>query len=428
MTAEPVTVISSDGHVSPEMEEYRDYVEPGYRESFERFLVPYKKYGYRSASRRSLETSLDQSSIDEWAEIMLDTGRWENFHRRDRRLAEAEREGVAAEVLFPDTGGTPFQFGSLLWKGTGGSEQFDTPELEAAGMRAYNRWLVDYMSLTPERYCGQAMISWHGEADAIVNELRWARQAGLRGVILPKFAPERPLFHPDFEPVWDAIEDLGLVVNCHTAISSTSNRVPTPPGLSAACTIRVTVPEHFFYTHNILSHLIWSGLLERHPGIRFVFTEQGSGWVVRELETMDYSYSGSYFRADIHDVIRHKPSEYFERQCYLGSSILARVEVAARHEIGLDKMMIGMDMPHHEGMLIHGVREYLKATLGAESVPEAEARMLLGQNAARVFGFDLEKLAPVARAIGLLPADVLTPPAADLFPRGDVHKPSVQLL
>jgi NAD(P)-dependent dehydrogenase (short-subunit alcohol dehydrogenase family) len=30
---------------------------------------------------------------------MLDTGRWENFHRRKRRLAEAEREDVAAEVL-----------------------------------------------------------------------------------------------------------------------------------------------------------------------------------------------------------------------------------------------------------------------------------------------------------------------------------------
>jgi predicted TIM-barrel fold metal-dependent hydrolase len=219
-----------------------------------------------------------------------------------------------------------------------------------------------------------------------------------------------------------------MVVNCHTAISSTTNRVVMSPGASAACTVRTTVPEAFFHTHNILGHLIWGGILERHPSIKFVFTEQGSGWVVRELETMDYSYSGSYFRTDYHDEIRSKPSEYFERQCYLGSSILARVEVGARHQIGIDKMMIGMDMPHHEGMLIHGVREYLRATLGAESVPLDEARLLLGHNAARVFGFDLDRLAPVAERIGLQPDEVLSPPERDLYPLGDVHKPSVQLL
>jgi hypothetical protein len=172
-----------------------------------------------------------------------------------------------------------------------------------------------------------------------------------------------------------------------------------------------------------LSHLIWGGVFERHPTLKFAFTEQGSSWVVGMLRDLDYSYDGSYFRTDVRGTIRCKPSEYFERQCFLGASTFSRWEIESRHEIGVDKMMIGMDYPHHEGTLIEGTQNYLRATLGAANVPVDEARRLLGETAARVFDFDLVKLDRVARRIGLEPADVLTPPDIDLYPRGDVNRP-----
>jgi hypothetical protein len=87
-------------------------------------------------------------------------------------------------------------------------------------------------------------------------------------------------------------------------------------------------------------------------------------------------------------------------------------------------MMLGMDMPHHESTLLQTTREYLKATLGASAVPEDEARLLLGQTAAKVFGFDVERLAPIAADIGPRPEEVLVPPERDLYPLGDVHKPN----
>jgi hypothetical protein len=135
-------------------------------------------------------------------------------------------------------------------------------------------------------------------------------------------------------------------------------------------------------------------------------------------------YDGSYFRTDYHDLLPSKPSEYFQRQCFLGSSIFSRAEVAARGEIGIDKMMLGMDFPHHEGTLLETTKEYLRATLGATHVPLEEARCLLGYNAAKVYGFDLDLLGPVATRTGLRADVVLTPPDRDLFPRGDVHKPA----
>ena len=102
-------------------------------------------------------------------------------------------------------------------------------------------------------------------------------------------------------------------------------------------------------------------------------------WTTRRgVEAMDYSYDGSYLRQDHTEFLSMRPSEYFARQCFLGSSTFSRAEIAARHVIGLDKMMLGMDYPHHEGTFAAGgTTEYLRATLGAERVPVDEARRLL---------------------------------------------------
>ncbi|TAK68051.1 MAG: amidohydrolase, partial [Actinomycetota bacterium] len=269
-----------------------------------------------------------------------------------------------------------------------------------------------------------AAVSWEWDVPAAVAEIRWARDHGFRGIVLPNFDPQRPLYHPDFEPIWNVLDELGMVVNSHSGLSSTSTRpISTPAVPHPACSIRLYVPEMMFYVHSILDHLIWGGVLERHPGLKVVLTEQGSGWVVGALQEMDYAYEGSYFRTDYRHVIAHKPSEYFRRQVFLGSSIFSKAEVEARHKIGLDKMMLGMDFPHHEGTLLETTQEYLRATVGSAGVPLDEARMLLGGNAAAVFGIDLAALAPIAQQVGIAPRDILTPPEVDRFPRGDVHKP-----
>lgn len=425
MSTDPFVIISSDGHVSPPMAEYRAYVGGAHSDAFESFLAEYQQRGSRTGSRRNLESRLDPDSVDEWDRRLLEPGRWEKFHTPERRLKEAEREGVVAEVLFPDFGGIPFQMSGFAEETLRGGDAID-PELEAIGMRAYNRWLVDFISVERERYAGMALVSWDHDVDDAVNEIRWSREAGLVGVILPRFAPERPVFHPDFEPIWNIIDELGLVVNAHIGLSATTNRPIIAPGAPhPAAQQRVCIAEFVFHAQNLLSHLIWGGVLERHPSVKCVFTEMGSGWVAGMLKGMDYVYDGrSFFRSDHRDVIGCRPSEYFRRQCYLGSSTLAQAEVAARDEIGLDRMMVGMDFAHHEGMLLETTLEYLRATLGAERVPADEARQLLGLTAADVFGFDLDRLTPIAAEVGLRPDEVLSPPVKDLFPRGDVHRPA----
>ncbi|MBY8862933.1 amidohydrolase [Nocardia sp. CA2R105] len=416
------TVISSDGHAGALMADYRPYVDPEFHAEFDAFLVDWNEKGSRNFDAASLGARLDPEYVDEWTEKMVDTGRIDGFPDVHRRIAEMEREGVCVEVLFPDFG-LPFELYSPTLAAAKGMPAMDEVH-RRAGFRAFNRWLVDFVSGAPGRFIPMAAVSWSYDVDDAVAEIRWAREHGFRGIVLPHFDPLKPLYHPEFEPIWNVLDELDMIVNSHAALSSTSTRpIHTPAVPHPACGSRLYVPEMMFYTHNVLNHLIWGGVLERHPNLKVVFTEQGSGWVVPMLRDMDYSYDGSYFRTDYRDVIKCKPSEYYERQCYLGSSIFSRSEIRARNDIGVDKMMLGMDFPHHEGTLLETTQEYLRATLGAEHVPVDEARELLGGNAAKVFDIDLRSLLPIARRIGLSTEDVLTPPESDLFPRGDVHKP-----
>ncbi|MFP6630458.1 MAG: amidohydrolase family protein, partial [Myxococcota bacterium] len=78
-------------------------------------------------------------------------------------------------------------------------------------------------------------------------------------------------------------------------------------------------------------------------------------------------------------------------------------EGAERHRIGVDKLLWGSDYPHMEGTWPNTM-DSLRATFG--SYPEDETRRILGTNAAEVYGFDLEALAPIAEKFGPALSDI----------------------
>jgi len=176
---------------------------------------------------------------------------------------------------------------------------------------------------------------------------------------------------------------------------------------------------------NLLPTLIFGGVLERFPKLKIVFTETHSDWILGALERMDHSWLRSDLKRDVRDVVPLQPSEYWKRQCYLGSSLFSRAEIAARHRIGVEKMMIGIDFPHSEGAWRYGTAAYAQATFGAEGVPADETRLMMGETAAGVFGFDLPALQKLAERIGLDEDVVLNPPAEQPHWRGDLDRPLV---
>ncbi len=123
-------------------------------------------------------------------------------------------------------------------------------------------------------------------------------------------------------------------------------------------------------------------------------------WVPETLELMDFRYSESHYSAKLGDYRSHlkmKPSDYFRRNVFLGASCMPRREVDMRHRIGLESIMWGTDFPHPEGTWPSTREQMLDAFRG---VPEAELAAMLGGNAARLYGFDTAKLAPLVARIG----------------------------
>src|SRR5437870_1935045 len=145
--------------------------------------------------------------------------------------------------------------------------------------------LHEYRDYLEHRY-HERFDTW--ARDAAVREVEWAAEVGLTGGILLPGAPPgsglEPLYSPVYEPLWQACEDAGLPLNHHSG-----SAVP-PLGDQPVDNVMFLL-EVTWWAHRALWHLVFGGVLERHPGLQLVFTEQGTSWIPETLGTLDYFFS-----------------------------------------------------------------------------------------------------------------------------------------
>ncbi len=392
-------VISSDCHGGAQLLTYRDYLPSGLEDEFDAwardFAVPWEDLRGPDA---------DQN--------------WSS----QRRLREMDAEGVAGEVIYPNTIPPFFPKASLV--GQPPAKDRRELELKWIGLQAHNRWLVDFCAEAPERRAGIAQIMLH-DVDAAVAEVRWAKEAGLRGgVLLPGTPPGgdyAPLWSPVYEPLWHVCEELEVPVNHHGGGGGPAYETDE----LGYVMFLLEVP---WWSHRALWALIFSGVLERHPNLQMVFSEQGTRWVPDTLQELDSTFhrmrdesSGSQeamWGAPVRKLSL-TPSEYWARQCHIGASFLRPSEARVRHQVGVDRLMWGTDYPHVEGTQPF-TREVLRATFAG--LPESELRAILGGNAAALYGFDLATLQPLVDRIGPTVEEVATP--LDAVPPGGLKCPA----
>jgi predicted TIM-barrel fold metal-dependent hydrolase len=152
---------------------------------------------------------------------------------------------------------------------------------------------------------------------------------------------------------------------------------------------------------------MWSGVFERHPGLKFTVTEAGAFWAADLLWTMDIVYDREHaakkLGQSLNASLTMRPSDYFDRNCFIGASNTRRRELVRRYEIGVGNIMWGNDFPHPEGTWPH-TREWLKSAFA--DIPTDDTAQILGLNAATVYGFDLDALRPVVERVGPTPDDL----------------------
>jgi hypothetical protein len=123
---------------------------------------------------------------------------------------------------------------------------------------------------------------------------------------------------------------------------------------------------------------------------------------------MDTRYMGAHTskkmnRAGLVGELTMKPSDYFDRNCFVGASNMEVIELERRYMVGVGNMLWGNDFPHPEGTWPH-TREFLKNMY--RDIPIDETRQILGLNAAEVYNFDVAALRPLADEVGPTPEEL----------------------
>jgi predicted TIM-barrel fold metal-dependent hydrolase len=127
------------------------------------------------------------------------------------------------------------------------------------------------------------------DPEAAVRQIEWSRRQGLTGgVLLPSIPPGAsipPIWDVSYEPIWAACADFDVPVNHHGGGG-------TPDyGWSHGMPRIVYLTKFTFYSNRNLWHMIWGGVVERHPNLRFVVTEQGFGGILDQARTHDGYYA-----------------------------------------------------------------------------------------------------------------------------------------
>lgn len=297
------------------------------------------------------------------------------------RLRELDDDGIVAEVIFPQM--APFGAGLLQYRYP------ISPDQNLEGIRAYNRWLAEFCQTSPGRQAGVALINID-DIDVTVQTVRDAKEAGLwGGVLLPTSTADQPFYHhPRYEPLWAVCDELEMPIQSHSGWSPDY-------GDSVAATA-MYISEVDMWAHRPFTALLWSGVFERYPNLKYVLTETGCSWILETLRVLEFKADLQIFQHFTKDLSL-RPSEYFQRQCYLGASFLPAHEGKDRYEIGVDKYMWGSDYPHIEGTWPNTM-EALRNTFA--TYPEGEIRAMLGGNAIDVYGFDADLLGKLAEQVG----------------------------
>jgi predicted TIM-barrel fold metal-dependent hydrolase len=407
-TGRNYVVISSDAHAGASIQGYKPYLPKEFHDEFDAWAATF------TDAWSDLDTEMPDTE-DENLRVGVASFMSPYSWNSDARIAHMDGDGIAAEVLFPNT--VPPFYPSSMITAPAPTVPDDVYRHRWAGVKAHNRWLVDFCAEAPGRRRGLAQV-FLADLDDAIAEVEWAKEHGLAGVLIPSdhHLSLVPLYEPRLDRFWAACSDLGMPVHRHTVSVSPSESEETGPAAPA-----IGVHECQTFLRRGLAHLILGGVFERFPNLKFVMTETNCAWAAGDLFALDTECkmaqkpgNGVYpYFNKIVQKMSLTPSEYFARNCWFGASQMNNADVRMRHVIGVDKMMWGSDYPHHEGSWPHS---RLAMRLNFADLPEEEVRVMTSISAAEMYGFDLDYLQTVADKIGPTVEEMATPVRPEELP------------
>ncbi|MEW2155765.1 amidohydrolase family protein [Streptomyces sp. NPDC007189] len=270
------------------------------------------------------------------------------------RLAAMDAQGVDVQLVSP----SPSHY--HYWADEETAEKL---------YRLANEVTAAHCSAAPDRLHGLGLAPLQ-HPQLAVAALDHALEQGLRGVEISSHAPGRELSDPAYELLWSRAEETGALVFLH------------PFG----CTLDERL-DRWYLSNTVgqpvenaiaLSHLIFSGVLDRHPGLKLI-AAHGGGYLPTHIGRSDHAWAT---RTDAAAGCAHPPSSYL-RRLYFDSLVhdphvlreLVRVA-------GAERVLLGSDFPFDMGA------EDPVGALRAARLPDADFHAVRGGNASALLSLE----------------------------------------
>jgi aminocarboxymuconate-semialdehyde decarboxylase len=270
------------------------------------------------------------------------------------RLVDMDRMGVDIQAVCP----APYHF-----------FYFTEPGYGAELAREVNEGIAQVAADTPDRFVGMGTVPLQ-DSQLAIKELNYCvKKLGMRGIEICTNVNGKNLTDPSLklDKFFARCEELGVVIFMH------------PLGYTQAD--RLT--NHYF--NNVIgnpldstvavSHLIFDGVLQRYPKLKFVIAH-GGGFIAHYWARMDHAWRA---RPDCRTVIKNPPSSYLEK--FYFDSITFDPEMLKRliDKFGADHVVLGTDYPYDMGE-----EDPLGLIKQVKRLPKAARDLIQGGNAARL--------------------------------------------
>lgn len=307
---------------------------------------------------------------DDYVDAVKQADTIRTYRRADGRLVASWRSGVALTVVDPHPG--PEQRIEMMDQlgiatqvlSVPSPNSYFLPADEAEQLsRSVNQTFAEIVRSNPGRFEALAMLPLQELDRSLAVLEEGLDDLGMKGIMILTNIDGVPLDDERFEPFWEAADERGLLVYVHPTVPDAPHHDENALAISVGFMAESTLS---------IARLCYSGVFERHPRIRWVFSHLG-GTVPFVLPRLD-----SYWRQfeECRERAPRPPSEYMKGLVFDTASTHHAALICARDTLGGDRLVFGSDYPH----IPAGSGPYIEA-LDDLDLTEEDHRAVIGSRA-----------------------------------------------
>jgi predicted TIM-barrel fold metal-dependent hydrolase len=286
-------------------------------------------------------------------------------------IKDMQLDGIDAAVIYPMV--------------TRMTYEFQDRELALACVRAYNDWLIeDFCSVDPQRLIPIAVIPTDDGQPAMCAEAERVVAKGARGFFLPYY-PTRPLYDPYYDPLWKFASETGTVASLHHMFGGKRPSRPTVDGVDARSLQASATVQSYFAAIGPLTDMMFTGVFERFPKLKFMHAEVNMGWAAYWLQQMHLTIERQFMKGGnwYPNLATRTPEDYIGRNVFFTAlDDYVGFELTGKDTRLADATMYSIDYEHSITLWPNSKDFIAKLTQGLD---ETTRHKVLAGNAVRIF-------------------------------------------